>query len=573
MNLKNLNEIIERVKKLHKYSKDIARETQYDKLLAVILESMQDLTTADGGVLYILNNEKTKLKFEILFNKSLGIKMGGAAQTPVRFDDLPLYDSNQLPQLHNIACYSILKDSIMNIEDVYLGQGFDFSRIRKFDKLTRYRSKSLLIVPIKNHHDEMIGILQLVNAQNAQGEIISFTKEDEEFVSFLSSWAAVILSNYNLNEDLRKLFESVVEVLASAVDDKSAYTGGHCRRVPVIAMMIADAIEEMNYGPLKDFSLTEEDRYELQLAALLHDCGKVTTPVHIMDKATKLETIFDRIDLIDHRFEILCRDTEIAALREKIKILSGDKNPEKEKREDFLTIERDLHSKIEEIKDDREFIRKCNIGGEFMGREVQNRVRQIGDKYHWRNCDGMYDQFLSFDEVKNLTISRGTLTQEERETINHHAEMTLKMLTQMHFPKHLCRIPEIASCHHERINGQGYPRGLKGGEMSVQAKLMGVADIFEALTAKDRPYKRGKTLTETLLIMGQMKLDQHIDADIFDIFIDKKVYIKYAEKYLDDYQCDQVDISKIPGYVQPEKRYSATEKKENEREDYSKKVA
>jgi hypothetical protein len=293
-------------------------------------------------------------------------------------------------------------------------------------------------------------------------------------------------------------------------------------------MLLAEAVNETRSGPLSDFQMTEKDRYELKIAGLLHDCGKVTTPVHVVDKATKLETLFDRIHLIDTRFEVLKRDVEIEALRQKL-------DPGK------------VRERLREIEDDRRFLHACNIGGERMKDDDIARVRRIA-KRRWRDVAGHEADFLTEDEVKNLTIRAGTLTEEERKVINNHIVATIKMLEALPWPRHLTKVPEYAGGHHERMDGKGYPKGLRRDQMSVQARCMGIADIFEALTAKDRPYKKGKTLSESLEILGKMKLNNHIDPDLFDIFVRKKVYLRYAEMFLDPEQVDQVDETKIPGY-------------------------
>jgi hypothetical protein len=311
--------------------------------------------------------------------------------------------------------------------------------------------------------------------------------------------------------------------------------------VPVLTMLLAEAVNETVEGPLKDFSMTEKDRYELKIAGLLHDCGKVTTPVHVVDKATKLETIFDRVHLIDTRFEVLKRDAEIESLKRKISSL------EKKQPLDAAEENRRLRDRVRELDDDCRFLRACNIGGERMRDEDIERVRRIA-RYRWRDVAGHEADFLTDDETKNLTIRAGTLTEDERKVINHHIVATIKMLEALPWPKHLANVPEYAGGHHERMDGKGYPRGLTRDQMSVQARCMGIADIFEALTAKDRPYKKGKTLSESLEILGRMKLNNHVDPDLFDVFVRRKVYLKYAEMFLDKDQIDRVDESKIPGY-------------------------
>jgi hypothetical protein len=262
----------------------------------------------------------------------------------------------------------------------------------------------------------------------------------------------------------------------------------------------------------------------------------------VVDKATKLQTIYDRIGLIDTRFEVVKRDAEIAALKEK---LAAPANANGE----WQQADRSLTARIRKINEDRQFIRFCNFGSEAMRDEDQERVREIARTYRWRDVEGNFVDFFTEDEKKNLTIRSGTLTPEERQTINHHIEVTIKMLESLPWPRHLKNVPEYAGGHHERMDGKGYPRGLTREQMSVQARIMGIADIFEALTAKDRPYKKGKTLTESLNILGRFRQNGHVDPDLFDVFVREKVYLRYAEQFLDPEQIDTVDEASIPGYA------------------------
>jgi hypothetical protein len=300
-------------------------------------------------------------------------------------------------------------------------------------------------------------------------------------------------------------------------------------------MMLATAADGTTDGPLGEFRMDERDRYELKIAGLLHDCGKVTTPVHVVDKATKLQTIFDRIHLIDTRFEVLKRDAEIHALRKQLDLRGDIDTPADAK------IWADYHEEVRVLDDDREFLRKANVGGEAMQEADLERVRKIGSSRKWRNVDAIETEFLNADEVVNLTIRAGTLTLKERDIINHHIVATIKMLEQLPWPRHLTRVPEYAGGHHERMDGKGYPKGLTREQMSPQARMMGIADIFEALTARDRPYKPGMKLSQAMGIMAKFRSNGHIDPDLFEVFVRQGVYRRYAEQFLDPGQIDEVD--------------------------------
>ena len=534
-------DLMQRLEHLNAIGASLSAERDIDRLLESILVAAKTITRADGGTLYRVTEDKT-LRFEIMRTSSLKFYLGGTTGNPIPFYPIQLYKDGK-PNNSMVAAYVALTGKTVNIADAYVAEGFDFSGTRAFDNKTGYRSKSFLTVPMRNHENETIGVLQLLNAADPQtGEIVPFSPSDQRLAESLASQAAIALTNRMLINQLEQLFESFINLINTAIDEKSPYTGGHCQRVPGLTMLLAEAVNQTKSGPLSDFNMTEKDRYELKIAGLLHDCGKVTTPVHVVDKATKLETLFDRIHLIDTRFEVLRRDAEIESLRNKVRFLE-QKNPMEAQEED-----RRLREKLRELDDDRRFLHACNIGGERMRDEDVERVKRIG-ALRWRDVAGHEADFLTADEVKNLTIRAGTLTDEERKIINHHIVATIKMLEALPWPKHLTKVPEYAGGHHERMDGKGYPKGLTRDEMSVQARCMGIADIFEALTAKDRPYKKGKTLSESLEILGRMKLNSHVDPDLFDVFVRQRVYLKYAEMFLDKEQIDRVDEAKIPGYT------------------------
>jgi HD-GYP domain-containing protein (c-di-GMP phosphodiesterase class II) len=526
------DDLVQRLEQLHAIGASLSAERDINRLLETILTAAKSITRADGGTLYRLNEDGSALRFEIVRTSSLKYYLGGTTGSPVPFYPIHLVGKDGKPNHNMVAAYAALTGKTVNISDAYTADGFDFTGTRNFDKKTGYRSKSFLTVPMTNHERETIGVLQLINAQDPKtGEVVPFSAADQRLAESLASQAAIALTNRMLIHQLEQLFESFIRLINSAIDEKSPYTGAHCQRVPALTMMLAEAVNDTREGPLAEFHMTDKDRYELNIAGLLHDCGKVTTPVHVVDKATKLQGLFDRVHLIDTRFEVLKRDAEIAMLKD------GTAGARARCRE-----------RLRQIEEDRMFLRAANIGSERMRDEDIERVRRIAE-YRWTDPSGHEAKFLTDDELENLTIRAGTLTAGERQVINHHIVATIKMLEALPWPKHLKNVPEYAGGHHERMDGKGYPKGLTREQMSVQARVMGIADIFEALTAKDRPYKKGKTLSESLEILGRFSQSGHIDPDLFDVFVRRKVYRRYAEMFLDRNQIDEVDESKIPGFM------------------------
>ena len=518
----------------------LSKEKDMDKLLEMILLEAKRISNADGGTLYMMTDHQ-RLKFSIMITNSLNIHMGGTSGKEIPFYPVKLYMDDGQPNKSMIAANAGLTGDTINIPDAYKAKGFDFSGTKAFDEKTGYRSKSFLTVPLKNHEDEIIGVLQLLNAQDIKTKkVIPFSEGVQKSVEALSSQAAVAITNKNLIKDLEVLFESFIKLIASAIDAKSPYTGGHCSRVPEITMMLAESVNDINEGPFSGIQFTDKEMYELKIAAWLHDCGKVATPEAVVDKGTKLETIYDRIHTVATRFEVLKRDEEIKFLKKQLKIQKDNSLSEHDKK-DALKKARSLYLKrIKQQADDKAFIEESNVGGEFMSKDRKDRVKKIAS-YRWRD-NGSPKPFFTEDEVYNLCISRGTLTPEERKIINDHIVVTIDMLEQLPYPKHLRNVPEFAGGHHEKLDGTGYPKGLNHSEMSVQAKIMAIADIFEALTARDRPYKKGKTLSQAMRILGFMKNDAHIDTELFEVFVKEKIYLKYAEEFLDPEQIDEVEL-------------------------------
>ena len=526
--IKNLEN---RIHRLNEIGMALSTESDSNKLFEMILEEARNITNADGRTLYSKDKEGN-LKFEILRNDTMNTIMGGSSNKEIPFDPVKLWVDDSTPNQSNVSAYVALTGETVNIKDAYQEAGFDFSGTKSYDEKTGYHSKSFLTVPLKNHENEIIGVMQLINARDEDNEVVPFDKDMQEQIESLASQGAVALTNKKLVGELKTLFEAFIQLIATAIDKKSEYTGGHCSRVPVITMMLADAVAKTTSGKYKDFSMTEEERYELYIAAWLHDCGKVATPPHVVDKGTKLETIFDRIELVKTRMEILKRDVEIDFLKRQ---LNGS----------LPEFDEKYTKAIKEIDENIKFIEACNIGGEFMKSELQDKIVAISKQKLFLNNKEM--NILTDNEVRNLNITKGTLLPEERDIINDHISITIDMLEELPYPKNLKNIPEFAGGHHEKMDGTGYPKGLKADQMSPQAKIMAIADIYEALTAADRPYKDGKKLSQAMRIMGFMKNDYHIDEDLFEIFVNSGVYKKYAEDHVASNQIDQIDEKAVLG--------------------------
>ncbi len=564
----------------------LSAEKDTNTLMERILLEAKDLGHADGGTLYIRTDDNN-LKFEILRTDSLGIAQGGTTGEEITLPPVSLVADDGSPNEANIASYAALTGNTVSIDDAYNSDQFDFTGTKGFDQATGYRSTSFLTVPLKNNVDEVIGVLQLLNCQApGSDDPIPFSDDVVPLIEALASQAAVALDNAILLEAQKNLMQSFIELMAGAVDAKSPYTGGHCQRVPELTEMLTRAVCDAEHGPYADFDLTEEEWYELHIGAWLHDCGKVTTPEYVVDKATKLETITDRIHEVRTRFEVVKREATIEALEQ---IIAGG---------DEATLREELAARLAEIDDDYSFVAQCNVGGEFMADELIERLQQIAGTTWTRTLDDRIgiaheelnrrqleparplpcEELLLADrqdhlheherdmcsldpdnpygfkmdvpkyrfnkgELYNLSIRKGTLTEEERFKINDHIIQTIVMLESLPFPRHLERVPEIAGGHHECMDGTGYPKRLMGHEMSVPARVMAIADVFEALTAADRPYKAPKKLSESIRIMSFMVKDAHLDPELFKLFLQSGVHMSYAEAHLMPSQIDEVDIS------------------------------
>jgi len=513
-------EQLKRNKRLVDIGIALTAERNLDRLFEKILEEARELTNADAGTLYLVSDTEPLLHFAIIQNDTLGIYMGGTG-AKISWPPVRLKNDDDTPNYANVSAYAALSGKVVNIPDVYNAEGFNFEGTRHYDVETGYRSKSMLVIPMRNHESDIIGVLQLLNARDTQtGEVITFSREFVELTKSLASQAAVALSNRQLVTGLENLLEAFTKTIATAIDEKSPFTGGHVRRVTELTMRIAHKINEQTEGSFGQVYFSDDDLNELRFSAWLHDLGKITTPEYIIDKSTKLQTIYDRIDSLKTRIEIAKRDSnnhiyDCVQLEETAECGMSENN--------------DL--KLEALDADFQFLAEVNSGLEYLTDEDLERLKEISRK-KWK-IDNEWRPLLDEQELAYLSIRRGNLTHEERQIMNNHAEVTYKLLSQLPFPKKMQNIASHAAAHHEKLDGTGYPFGLHGKEISLQSRIIAIADIFEALTAKDRPYKKGKTIAEARQIMAQMVDDRHIDGDVFALFIGGNIDIDYARREMD----------------------------------------
>jgi len=463
---------------------------------------------------------------------------------------------------------------------IYYALAIAFALLLMFIPLTRYLTDHI-VSPLRSlmEENELIKQREFDKVKAVQTNIIEFMELSDSQIKMSRS-----IQEYQKQQEI--LLDSFIMLIADAIDAKSHYTGAHCQRVPVIATMLAQEAEANKEGAFKNFSMGDKDAWEaFERAAWLHDCGKITTPEYVVDKATKLETIYNRIHEIRTRFEVLWRDIDIAYYE---RLING---------EDQNSLKSWRRKEQQRLSDDFAFIATCNLGGEYMEEEKIKRLKNIAKRTWIRHFDdrlglgeeelARYPQSIAslpatekllddkvehcierigFDtehyekecftmevphylynrgELYNLCIEKGTLTKEERFKINEHIIMTIKMLEQLPFPENMRQIPVIAGEHHETVDGRGYPRGLKGKALSIPSRILAIADIFEALTASDRPYKKAKTLSGTLKIMKQMAEEEHIDAALFELFVRSGIYLEYGREYLKEEQIDRVDVDAL----------------------------
>jgi HD-GYP domain-containing protein (c-di-GMP phosphodiesterase class II) len=541
----------------------LAGEQDLDALLKSITRETMLISKSDAALIYLLDEQDDRLKADFLCD---GVHNHVVTES---LSDLTLDDADHL-----------LKDKDGYSSRILHLDKHEHSKLTPLLQLLEKEKLTAIVLPLQNRNEEIIGLLCLLYQHSESLARLS----NIEFVEALSGFAAVTLESRQLFSMQEALLHAFIKLIAGAIDAKSPYTGGHCTRVPEITLMLAKAACDSNEGSFKEFDLDDKQWQELSIAGWLHDCGKVTTPEYVVDKATKLETIYDRIHEVRMRFEVLKRDAEIDCWQ---RIAEGG---------DKASLFVELAEKKRELDDDFAFIAECNVGGEFMADEKVERLRSIAEKTWQRTLDDNLglsweelnrkdrktqplpvDEKLLADkpehliarrdsdrmpqdnpwgfkvdtpeykynrgELYNLSVKKGTLSEEERYMINGHMIQTIIMLNNLPYPKSLRNVPLIAGSHHETMDGNGYPKKLVMSEQPLTARMMVIADIFEALTASDRPYKKAKTLSESIRILSFMRDDKHIDAELFELFLSSGVYLEYAKKFLSPEQIDEVNIS------------------------------
>ncbi len=530
----HVDHLIQQINRLAEIGRALSGEHDLNVLLEKICDEVRHFTCADACTLYIVKDNQ--LHFEIVQNHTMDIRLGGKTGEVINLPPVDLVESN-------VSAYVALKGASVNIPDVYDTDLFDFTGPKEFDKATGYRSTSMLVCPMRNHEDGIIGVLQLVNAKNPDtGEVIPFSPGYVSLTESLASQAAVSITNARLINDMENFFESFAEVMATAIDAKSPITGGHIRRVANLTMVMAEELHKTDKPPFQKVHYTPEKFHELRVASWMHDIGKVTTPVEIMEKSKKLETIFDRVHLVDVRMQYIIKRTQLAAAETRLNIMENGNSAEC-----IQELEKKTEHTIAELSDIRTFILQCNEPREFLEDEKIARLEEIA-KRTYQDGQGKEQPFLTTDELHNLSIRRGSINTEERQIMNNHAQITLDMLNKIPFTRKLKNIPHFAGAHHEFINGKGYPLGLKGDEIPFEGKLMAVTDIAEALTAKDRPYKKAMPLDQVYQLLRSMAEKQELDSDLVEFFINEKVYEVYQEKF------ENLESTPLPAEIFPQNK-------------------
>ena len=545
---------------------ELSKEQEQSSALELILYTARHLTNADAGTVYSVHNEfyndpfnpgelKSKsLVFEVMHTESKNLfvtKPEGIPPVPMEIDGQP---NNS-----HVSAYCANTGNIVNIPDVYNAKGFDFSGPKQYDKKTNYRSKSMLVLPLRDHENQINGVLQLLNRQTLDGEVIPFSRADQTIVQAMSYQAAISLTTQTLLREQIDLFDSFVRVLAEGLGEKSPYTFGHINRVADLSSSLAETISNYKKGLYSRIEFDRSQMEELHLAGWMHDIGKLTSPEHVVSKPIKLQTILDRFELIVQRFNSKIKDIEIEYLKAENKGIKSNR-PKKY----FENLLKEKESKIDTLLMELQRLNTTNIGGEFLEKKdeelinsmnmetADQNIRVTRKKINGENrivaverAKRRIKEPLVCDEEKDfLAIKKGTLSDEERQIINDHADRSWRWLMKLPFPRKKMKLPLYAGAHHETLAGEGYPNKLKAEQLPIQSRIIAVADIFEALTANDRPYKQPMKLSNAMTIMGRMVRDDLLDAEIVKIFLKTGLYKKYARKYLNRSQIDQIEVNK-----------------------------
>ncbi|MTV50811.1 HD domain-containing protein [Heliobacillus mobilis] len=485
----------------------LSAEKEHDRVLEMIVTEARRVTGADAGTLYLC--EESQLTFKIVQNETLKVFLGGQGEPVVNFPPVPM-------RLENVSAYAALKAECVNIADVYEAKEFDFSGPKRYDNMTGYRTKSMLVVPLKNHESEVIAVLQLINATDEQGEVIPFAPELEKVVSSLASQAAISLTNRGLLDSIQQLFHSFVEVMATAIDAQTPYNAHHTRRVAFLAEELGRAINKADRGIFADMVFDEERLEQLVMSAWLHDIGKIATPLSVMNKATRLG---DRRELVLLRMDYIAALLRQEYFEKKMASLGkGDRFADEQLEAWWSETWRHWENVYElilyadnpsnRITDDKiAELRKVQLS-EYIDRE--------GKRQPW----------LTAAELEALCVIKGTLTNSERIQMEEHVQVTKRMLEKLPFPRKLEDVPIWASMHHEHLDGKGYPLGLAGESIPLEARILALVDVFDALTASDRPYKKAMPVDEALRIVGFMVKDGKLDGALLQIFQEQKVWEK-----------------------------------------------
>jgi len=517
---------------LFKIAQKMQTELNTPILLEMIVEQAMKFTHADAATLYLLDDEKNELKFQVSHNDTLNIHID-SLHHDVHWPNLPLSLEENKPNTHMVSVQAALDKRTIIISDIYDNSEFDFTGTKQFDAKTGYKSESMIVVPLLNHENDIIGVLQLINKKSVYGETMAFDTFDQESTQALASQASIAIVNSKLIHDLETSFELFIRTIALAIDSKSHHIGEHVRRVSKIADMIAKAIDKSDEGHYKDVQYSQQDMKQIHLAGLLHDVGKIGTPEYIMDKSKKLERIFDRIAVIDERIEILKRDVKIKYLEKEVNALR--------KQEELPTNIQDAEKReLLELDAIKAFLHKANIGTEYLESDKISELQLLAERTYQFNGDTVH--FLRGDELENLSIPRGTLTTSERDIIRNHAQVTVDILDSITFPKILAQVPDIACNHHEKLDGTGYPRQLTADQLTLEDQIMILADMFEALSASNRAYKEPNSMTEIASILQDLISSNHMDKELVQFFFDSGIYREYAQSELKPEQQDSVNI-------------------------------